>query len=148
MSEELNQTTVDINDVIEQPTQVLTEAPKKKHGKLGITSFILALLSGLVIVIGLVISTRAALSFGGDPNAIAANPESLPSDLLGPLMMAGVVMVFGAGLSFVGFILGIIGLFMKNTKKLFAILGTILNGLPIVLVLFLMIIGLTMQASM
>jgi len=37
---------------------------------------------------------------------------------------------------------------MKNTKKVFAILGTILNGLPMVLVLFLMIIGFTMQASM
>jgi len=136
---------IETKDLMEDEVLVEADLETKviKHSKLGITSFILAFVSGLIVIIGIVISTRAVIGLV-DPS-MAMDPNSLAPELMGPMMIAGVVMFLGAGLSFLGLILGIIGLFMKNTKKIFAILGTILNGLPIIIVLILMVIGFSMQ---
>jgi hypothetical protein len=56
----------------------------------------------------------------------------------------GLLLLGGLFLALVGAILGVVGLFDPNRKKLFAILGLIFNGLILGLVLLLLVIGLAM----
>jgi hypothetical protein len=63
-------------------------------------------------------------------------------DKLGPFIGYLVLYPLIFVINIIGLILGIIGLARRGYKKVFAIIGTVLNGLPILLVFLLMIIGL------
>lgn len=113
-----------------------------KHSGLGITSFILSLVSILVIVIGFVTMfssisslTLTELELMQDPayiqEQLSSGDGDLPSSLVG--VIVSVVLIFGSGFfSFLGIIFGIIGVCMKNRRKIFGILGTVFNGLLLV----------------
>ncbi|MOA68230.1 hypothetical protein D3C78_1957530 [compost metagenome] len=63
-------------------------------------------------------------------------------------MIAAMVLFVGAvGLAFLGLIFGLIAVFAKNKRKVFGIIGLILNGLIFVGAIGMFIIGLAGLAS-
>ena len=92
-------------------------APPKRHSGLGITSLIIAILTGLGdVALFLICGLIAA---GGDPNSIDD----------GIAMMIGLVLIASLGISLVGTALGIAGLVQSSRNRTLAVLGLILNGL-------------------
>ena len=107
------------------------EAAKLKHSLLGIGSFVLALLSGIGIVLSIVVIGAVVVS---DPEI--ANDESSPAMISLGLVMLGFML-----LAVVAFALGFISLFMPNRKKLFGILGMTASFLVGTCFVFLMVLG-------
>lgn len=143
MSNEVNNEMVmEAPEVAVQPVET-----KKKHSKLGIASFILALLAGVGIIGGFVMTTMATLSIA-DPSVMADPDALMNSDIMGTMMISGSLMTLGGVVAFVGLILGVIGLFMKNVKKGFAIAGTIMNAIPVVGTIVMMIVGFAAASAM
>jgi len=103
----------------------------KKHGKLGIASLLISLLVGfsfvtMIVVVGIMESK---------------NPGGFAEDKTIATILG--LAVFGfIGLNFVGFILGLVGLFMPDRQKLFSILGVVFNGVVIFGIVGLVVIGL------
>jgi hypothetical protein len=103
--------------------------PRKKHGILGILAFAAAILGGFVTVSSL--ATIVIMVADGD----------MPEDSA-QAVVAGLAVLLGLGIHFAGTILGLVGLFMAGSKKLFAIIGLILNTIALLVVLGLLVIGL------
>lgn len=122
---------------------------ENRHSRMGIASFVISILvvvAILALVVGapLVLSSTDAL----DPQSFdPADPQSI--DLSNPAIIAlqviGLGFIVGVLLSFVGFGLGVAGLIQRRRKRLFAIVGAVLNGLVIlgvvVLILLAIIVG-------
>ncbi|NIK70000.1 MULTISPECIES: hypothetical protein [unclassified Paenibacillus] len=130
---------------------VRENGPAKQSG-LGIASFILALVT-LLLVVGCVISATVFVSnVTGDAQGFlneVENMESegtLPSDLV-PIMIAGLCIIASIGVAIIGLILGIVGAVQKNRRKVFAIIGIVLNGLIVLGTAGLVIIGLVSAAA-
>jgi len=112
----------------------LASAPAElKHSGVGIASFLLSIISGVMLVVLVVIAgvMQASTPEGMDEEA----PEVIA------LGLGLIGFLFG---SFLGLVLGIIGLFQNRRKKIFAILGILFGGLALFVVLGLMAIGLAM----
>lgn len=105
-----------------------------KHGGLGIASFILSLISGVMLLILVVI---AGVMESSSPDGL--DEESNEAIVLS-LSLIG--FLFG---SFVAALLGFIGLFQSRRKKLFAIMGMLFGGLTCFGVFGLMLIGLAIE---
>ncbi|HVE58226.1 MAG TPA: hypothetical protein VNB22_15440 [Pyrinomonadaceae bacterium] len=101
-------------------------AIKKTHPKTGLIS------CGLAIVTGAVTLLLFVASFIPERGTYAEQRFN------------NIFLVFGAAvaplLHFTGLLLGIIGAFIKDSKKVFPILGIILNGLPLIFALFIWIL--------
>ncbi len=104
-----------------------------KHSGLGIASFII----GLVVLVILTIVFVYIIGILSQSYYIS---ESDPR-----LVAVGVVMMVGMLLSGVGIILSIIGLSKRTRKRIFPILGIVINGLIVVFVIFLIILGLASE---
>ncbi|MBH5318546.1 hypothetical protein I6N90_12095 [Paenibacillus sp. GSMTC-2017] len=118
------------------------EAPiVKKHSGLGIASFILALLSIVCYIasVALIGSSSSEIINGG--LNYQTEQEVLDSELFPMLAGAGLAIIAAIGLGFIGLILGIIGACMKNRKKLFSVLGIVLNVVFPVIILVLLLLG-------
>ncbi len=135
----------------QQPQQSFSNMPPHQegatqHSKLGIASFVIALVSVLMIVVSIIIAIAAISEMANNPEfaetmqniADAYNPaninmEFLESEQFGSLviMLFGtVILMIGALIvSLVGAILGIVGVTSKNRRKVFAIIGLVLNGI-------------------
>jgi hypothetical protein len=121
--------------------------PVKKHSGLGIASFstwggMAVLFVILLVVFFAKIST--AIDFESDTvdsDAVASLIEDLPELSVISIAMFGTLVG-----NLVGLVLGIIGLLQKERKKVFAILGTVFNGIVIGFVL--LIIFLSFMAVM
>lgn len=134
----------------EQQLDPIPPAPpvQKKHSGLGIASFIIAMVS-ILLTIAMIF---AFVAFGGASaiEQFTIDPMMTEEDLLevAPGLIIAVLLFMAAALiSFIGGILGIAALFQKNRKKLFAILGVIFNFFGWAVFLILFIIGLVMQAA-
>ncbi|WP_020615987.1 hypothetical protein [Paenibacillus daejeonensis] len=103
--------------------------PTKQSG-LGIASFVIGLLSILGIIGVVVLSMTAAYSiFESLPtDGSVPDPETIAQASGSGVMLLGILLLFTVLLSVVGLILGIIGLFIKNRRKVFGIIGVVLNG--------------------
>lgn len=113
----------------------------KKHSGIGITSTIIGAIALIIFVISLVMIIKDA------PGFFATIDNGLNADMLTeeeataivnkfPGLISGFLLLLGAGFFlFIGGILGIIGLFSQTRRKLFPIIGVILNGLPIILLI-------------
>lgn len=97
----------------------LEEKKVKRHSKAGISSFISAILS---ITLFLSIFT-------------------LPLDETNSELVIGLMAIFAVLIAFIGIILGIICSFAKEKKRVFAIIGTILNLMLVLFFIILMISG-------
>lgn len=103
---------------------------EQKHSALGIASFVIGLIVGLLLCILVVI---AGMITASQPEIVAE--ESVPMILLGLLVLGGLVV------NLVGVGLGIAGLFQQQRKKLFPILGVATNVLIVLGICGLMVLG-------
>ncbi len=102
----------------------------RKHSGLGIASFALSIFVGLAaIALVVVAGVMEASSAGG------IDEESVFALIVGLSVFAVI------GMNFVGVGLGIAGLFQSNRLKVFPILGVIFNGLVVLGLIGLMILG-------
>lgn len=116
--------------------------PRKKHSGLGIASF--SLFGGMAILFVLflvmfIMRIAGEIDFTAeavDAEELAARIEQIPELAIYPLVMLATL----AG-NLIGLILGIIGLIQKERKKVFAILGTVFNGLVLGFLGVIMLIG-------
>lgn len=126
---------------------------ENRHSRLGIASSVIAVLTTVLIVVLFVVIFNAAgqLLGGADPQSVT--PQDLQRNLENSPGATGVLGVAGFGLVatpllyLLGLALGVAGLIQKRRGRLFAVLGTISNGLIflglLILVLFLVVIGTT-----
>lgn len=116
--------------------------PVSKHSGLGIASFIISLVAIILIIVGISIitSTSADIPDTQDPDILAEEIQQIVEDYP-EIAIAFLIGIFGFFVMFIGAILGIISLFNKQRKKLYPILGTIINGLPILFIIISLMIG-------
>jgi len=112
-----------------------------KHSRLGIASFIMAVISiaGIILAIFLLVS---AIGSQLDPAAIQAGElPTLPEGLMKSVITATGLFFLFIILSLIGAVLGVAGLFQKDRLKLFAILGLVFNGLLVFLIVAIVFIS-------
>ncbi|MGO4183367.1 hypothetical protein AB4Z45_10525 [Paenibacillus sp. MCAF9] len=115
--------------------QTIYEGPKK-HSGIGITSFIIGLLSAVLLIIAIVsgfsfadqiANTDVIIADPSDSAAFKASIEALGQEVLVSMMLT-IVCIFGAGLlSLAGLILAIIGAVSSKRRKTFGVIGIVLN---------------------
>ncbi|GLX65696.1 hypothetical protein [Paenibacillus glycanilyticus] len=135
----------------EQPFAPVRDNEPMKQSGLGIASFILALVTVLLVVGSIIGVTVFVSSVADDAQGFLNEMEtmegdSLPSDFV-PILIAGLCILASIGVAIVGLILGIIGAAQKNRRKVFAIIGIVLNGLIVLGTAGLVIIGLVSAAA-
>ena len=114
----------------------VTVPPEMRHSEVGIISFVLSLLSGVTLF-----ALFAVAGYIESQSPGGMNEKDPSTILLGlALIAAGAAQVLAA-------ILGIVGLFQSNRKKIFAVLGVIFSMLAVLLFGGLMIVGLAAQAN-
>ena len=97
------------------------ELPPEKHSRVGIVSFVLSILLGVVFFVSFCICVSLTLETQRhSPHGAAPGPEML----LPVCFMMGALFA-----SIVPLGLGIGGICEKNSKKLFSILGTVFSGI-------------------
>jgi membrane-associated HD superfamily phosphohydrolase len=110
------------------PQQVAV--PEPKHSGVGITSFVLSLLSGFGMVVLCGVAVYMAMKA----------PGGMADD--DPMVILLGLAVIGLGMTQVfAFILGAVALFQPNRKRIFAVLGTIFSLLAMLSVVGLIILG-------
>ncbi|MGG4141665.1 hypothetical protein ABEW34_00915 [Paenibacillus algorifonticola] len=112
-----------------QPSQPL------KHSGLGIASFIMAIASIIIGVISIIMFFAAIASVIPTGNEYLMEDPAYFEDLItggaGSFMASIIAIILSVGITFVGLILGIIGACSKQRRKVFAVIGIILNGLGV-----------------
>lgn len=136
------------------PVRVGSER-ENRHSRLGIASFVIAVLTTVLFIVLLVVIFSAAGQLLGDVDPQSVTPQDLERNLqqspgtTGVLGVAGFGLVASPFLYLLGAALGIAGLIQKSRKRLFSVLGTVANGVIflglLVLVLFLVVVGTTIQ---
>ena len=120
------------------------EAPAResRNSKLGVTSLVIAILATVGIVALFVIAALiGASALGGsdpqnlDPQSIQNSPAFAGFALVGIGFLVCIIMYF------VGLVLGLVGIFQRRRKRLFAVLGTVANGLDVLVVVSLLVLG-------
>lgn len=107
---------------------------KEKHSGLGIASFVVSMICGLAILALIVV---AGLVEATTPGGMDAEPVIA--------MVVGLAFILFMLGALVALILGIVALFQKERKKVFAIIGTVFSALALVGTFALMMIGLAME---
>ncbi|MNB80735.1 hypothetical protein D3C75_275020 [compost metagenome] len=103
-----------------------------KHSGPGIASFVIA----LVTVIGYAIAFVYA---GMQATSILNSSNDVINDSSQAIMMLGLAVIILVAVNIAGAVVGIIGLTLRRRKKVFAIIGTIINA--IILILFMLMIA-------
>ncbi|GIP47174.1 hypothetical protein D3C76_162080 [compost metagenome] len=112
-------------------------AYRMKFSGPGIASFVLSLLAVIGYIVSLALITSTVLEIMDQPaNVIAEDLLQRTGALLGILLF----LVSGL-LDLIALILGIIGLAVKNRRKVFAILGTIFSALSLLMLIMLFVLG-------
>lgn len=115
---------------------------RRGHTKMGIASVVISILATVIVVILIIVAGSVANSLfeGQDPTTI--DPQSLQnSPEASSLAVVGVGILGSFFLYLLGFGLGTAGIFQRRKKRLFGILGAVLNGLVLLAVVFLFVIG-------
>ena len=113
------------------PPGKMVAPPEPKHSGLGIASFAVALLAGVLAVAMIGVATYFAASLQEEFDDEAPQAIAVGLGIMGSLGLA----VIGAGL-------GIAGVAQPNRNKVFAILGLTFNALLVLSVCGLMALGL------
>ena len=111
-----------------------TERVKSKHSGFGVASFIISILAGLLMFLIFVIATIIQVSTPG-----GMDRQSIQAMLVGLSIIA--LLFF----DIVAVVLGIVGLFQKKRKKLFAVLGIIFSSATVISMILLIIVGVFMS---
>lgn len=113
-----------------------------KHSGPGIASFVIGLVSIIGYMLTFFIATMAINSSIG----VITTPIQVEEIALHPaVVLASLAVLVCLILNLAGIILGVIGLILKNRKKVFAIIGTILSGVMILAFAGLIIAGIYMM---
>jgi hypothetical protein len=107
-------------------------ATRAGHSGLGIVSFVIALVSGLIVVVSVTVATVLAMK------GAASGPHPL-------IAFVGLLIIAGVMLSFVGLALGIAGCIQRTRKRLFATLGLCLNAFIVLGVVALLALGVAVR---
>ncbi len=91
-----------------------------RHSGVGIASFVISLVAGLLLVIMIGVCSYLVASRHGEVNEESPEAVAVGLTMLGSLFAELVALV-----------LGIIGLAQRDRKKIFAILGTVFSGLAL-----------------
>lgn len=121
---------------------------RRGHTRMGIASVIIAVLATVVIVILVIVAGSVATTLfqGQDPAAI--DPQTLENSPEATTLGIVGFGVFGSFLLyFVGLGLGVAGIFQSRKKRLFGILGAVSNGLVLLAVVLLIVLGLFIGAA-
>jgi len=116
-----------------------------KHSGLGIASFVISLVCLLSIIFFVIVAVGSVVSLADVYNGGVLDSSTI-MEKAPMLVVSSFIILATMFVNLVGLILGIIGLVMKNRKKVFAIIGTILNGLVVGGVLLLSVIGAMIQS--
>lgn len=103
-----------------------------KHSGPGIASFVIA----IVTLIGYAVSF---VFVGMQASTILSNSNDVIADSSEAIMYLGLSVLILAAVNVIGAVVGIIGLTLRRRRKVFAIIGTIINGA--VLLLFMLLIA-------
>ncbi|MBY9080418.1 hypothetical protein KIH86_07065 [Paenibacillus sp. HN-1] len=109
-----------------------------KHSGPGIASFVIA----MVALAGYIIAFAVAGSMMGP---LIDETDGLSSGSGGAFLLLGFSMLGLGALNVIGVIVGIIGLVLRQRRKVFGIIGTIINSL--VIVAFVLLIALALAAA-
>lgn len=113
-----------------------------RHSRMGIASFVIGILSILGIILFFVlVSSVASSAIGSDPQNFDPNSLSPDSPLATTLFFLSLLFLGSILITVVGLGLGISGLIQRRRKKLFAALGTALNGLIVLGFVSLIVLG-------
>ena len=120
------------------------EAPaqESRHSKTGLTSLVIAIPTTVGIVVLFVIRAiiGASTLSGTDPQSL--DPRSLQdSPAFAGFALVGLGFLVCLIMYFVGPVLGLVGVFQRRRKRLFAILGTVANGLAVLVIVSLLVLG-------
>lgn len=118
--------------MLDMPGQINSPAIQLKHSGLGIASFVISLLNG-PLMLGLVIAAGAMVEGGMSENEPG-------------MAVVGLVLIGSIVMSVIGLVLGIVACVQKDRKKLFGIIGLIINGLTVLGIGLIMIIGIAQGA--
>ena len=106
----------------------------KKHSGLGIASFITSIISAILIFILMVAAGLIAASSPGGMDQ--ASPAAV---------MIGLLLFAFLFISLVALGLGVGGIFQKERKKIFSVLGAIFSAVTIICTVSVVILGMTMS---
>ena len=127
------------------PTRVTAE--RGGQSRLGIASFVIAILTTVLLVVLFVVIFNAAGQLLGNADPQSITPQDLQRNLEDNPGATGLLGVAGFGLAatpllyVLGAALGIAGLVQKRRGRLFAVLGVIFNGLILLGLLVLILFG-------
>ncbi|GGF73415.1 hypothetical protein GCM10010912_18290 [Paenibacillus albidus] len=116
----------------EAPSPYQEERYGLKHSGPGITSFTIS----LVTLVGYIITFMIAGSMAG---AIMNETDNLTVRTSESIMTLGMAVLGLIALNVIGVIVGIIGISLRGRRKIFGILGTILNG--VIILLFMLMVS-------
>lgn len=103
-----------------------------KHSGPGIASFVIALVTIVCYAVSFVYAGMHASSILSNSNeGIASSSEAI--------MLLGLSVLILAAFNVIGAVVGIIGLTLRRRRKVFAVIGTIINGA--ILLLFMLLIS-------
>ncbi len=127
------------------PVPPVVEPAQQKQSKLGVIGFILSILAVVMFCIGFLIA------FGYGATIAVQNPYADPAGLIDTssplLLLTSGLFCCSPGLSLVGVGLGIASVVQKTEKKVFGILGLVINGMILVSICLLFVIGLLGQGG-
>ncbi|MFC5653807.1 hypothetical protein ACFPYJ_32790 [Paenibacillus solisilvae] len=116
------------------PFSPYVEEQRVTQSKLGIASFIIGLISIILFVIGIIIVSTFIMdqNFSNSNSLQREIQDSIEKNDFStyvPLVLGALMMIASAGISIIGLILGIVGVCSRNKRKVFSILGIVLNVL-------------------
>ncbi|MBW4083825.1 hypothetical protein [Paenibacillus sp. S150] len=103
-----------------------------KHSGPGIASFVIA----MITVAGYII---AFVFVGVRSSSVVSGSDSFIADYAEAIFYLGMSVLILAAVNVIGAVTGIIGLTLRRRRKVFAIIGTIING--VILLLFMLLIA-------
>ena len=104
---------------------ILSDSPViVKHSGPGIASFVLSMVS----LLGYIVSVALIGALISPILDVESNTLTTNENMVQKLGIAVLVVILFILMNVIGLILGIVGVSLKNRKKIFAILGLILNG--------------------
>ena len=115
---------------------------EKKHSKPGVTPLVIAILATVAIVVLFVIAALIGASIPGSGDSRSLDPQSLQnSPAFARFAAVGLGFLVCIILYFVGLVLGLVGVFQRRKKRLYAVLGTVANGLAVLIIISLLVLG-------
>lgn len=103
-----------------------------KHSGPGIASFVIALFTIIGYAVSFMYVAVRASSFLNENNKLNADSAEM-------IMYLGLAVLILAAVNVIGSVIGIIGLTLRNRRKVFAVTGTIINA--VILLVFMLLIA-------